>query len=63
MEKKKKRNAKGQVRCLNCFERFEPAYAEEKAKCPNCKMEWRLTWSSPTSVKVRGPVWQMVDQP
>lgn len=48
---------KGRVRCLNCFERFEPPSGSERMACPHCGTEWRLTWSSPSSVKIRGPVW------
>ncbi len=57
---KKKNIHKGQVRCLNCFERFAPPQGKATAKCPHCDLEWRITWSSPDSVKVRGPVWQMI---
>ena len=52
---------KGQVRCLNCFERFAPQDMQEQTKCPKCNIEWRLTWSSPTSVKIRGPVWSKLN--
>lgn len=50
-------NRKGHVRCLNCFERFAPLEGASQAACPKCKMQWRLAWTSPNSVKVRGPVW------
>jgi predicted RNA-binding Zn-ribbon protein involved in translation (DUF1610 family) len=53
----RKDSRKGKVRCLNCFERFTPPAGAERSACPNCGVEWRLTWSSPTAVKVRGPVW------
>ncbi|MDY7037381.1 MAG: hypothetical protein SV375_14595 [Thermodesulfobacteriota bacterium] len=55
MAKRDKR--KGQVRCLNCFERFAPSEGASQAICPQCRIEWRLVWSSPASVKIRGPVW------
>jgi predicted RNA-binding Zn-ribbon protein involved in translation (DUF1610 family) len=48
---------KGQVRCLNCFERFAPLEGASQAACPKCGIEWRLAWTSPISVKIRGPVW------
>jgi predicted RNA-binding Zn-ribbon protein involved in translation (DUF1610 family) len=48
---------KEQLRCLNCFERFAPTEGATQIACPKCKMEWRLAWTSSTSVKIRGPVW------
>lgn len=57
---RQKGSGKERVRCLNCFERFAPPKGASQATCPKCQMEWRLTWSSPTSVKVRGPVWAKV---
>jgi len=53
----KKNNNKRQIRCLNCLERFAPLVGASTTVCPKCKIEWRLTWLSNTSVKVRGPVW------
>jgi hypothetical protein len=47
----------GQVRCLNCFERFRPAAKAERAACPACKVEWRISWPYPKTAKIRGPVW------
>lgn len=52
-----KESRKRQVRCLNCFERFAPPPGANTMACPHCKTEWRLTWSSGESVKIRGPVW------
>lgn len=48
---------KRQVRCLNCFQRFSPSKGVERTSCPHCGTQWRLTWSSEDSVKIRGPVW------
>jgi predicted RNA-binding Zn-ribbon protein involved in translation (DUF1610 family) len=52
---------KSQLRCLNCFERFEPADGATEAVCPKCQMAWRLSWPSRDSVKIRGPVWKTVE--
>jgi rRNA maturation endonuclease Nob1 len=51
---------KRQVRCLNCFDRFAPPKGVDRMACPKCGIEWRLTWSSSDSVKIRGPVWSKV---
>ncbi len=47
----------GEVRCLACFTRFRPKQGSEEAKCPNCGIEWRISWPYPKTAKVRGPVW------
>ncbi len=52
-----KEERKRQVRCLNCFQRFAPSQGTDVMACPHCNTEWRLTWSGPDSVKIRGPVW------
>ncbi|HSH69734.1 MAG: hypothetical protein P1P84_06435 [Deferrisomatales bacterium] len=51
---------KTQLRCLNCFERHHPDYGTTELKCGGCGMEWRLSWTSRTNVKIRGPVWSKV---
>ena len=48
----------GELRCLNCFERFRPAPAADRASCENCRMEWRISWVNPVFPKIRGPVWE-----
>jgi predicted RNA-binding Zn-ribbon protein involved in translation (DUF1610 family) len=48
----------GEVRCLTCFERFRPAVGAERAKCPKCGIEWRISWPYPKTARVRGPVWE-----
>ncbi len=50
----------GQVRCLSCFTRFLPELDSEKETCPECGMEWRISWPFPGTAKVRGPVWDSV---
>ena len=56
----KKESRIGEVRCLNCFERFRPGLRAEKATCPKCKMEWRISWPYQNMAKIRGPVWEKV---
>jgi hypothetical protein len=45
------------VRCLNCFARFRPDARAERATCPQCDTEWRISWPYPKTAKIRGPVW------
>jgi len=53
---------KSQLRCLNCFERFEPAENATEVTCPKCGMAWRVSWPSRNSVKIRGPVWEALER-
>ena len=53
---------KSQLRCLNCFERFEPADNTTQITCPKCGMAWRLSWPARDSVKIRGPVWEALER-
>lgn len=53
---------KTQLRCLNCFERFEPEENATEVTCPKCEMEWRVSWPSKNSVKIRGPVWETLEK-
>jgi hypothetical protein len=46
------------VRCLNCFERFRPPARAERATCPKCAVEWRISYPYPGNPKIRGPVWE-----
>ncbi|RLA84726.1 MAG: hypothetical protein DRG40_05570 [Deltaproteobacteria bacterium] len=49
----------GEVRCLACFTRFRPLpIGTERATCPRCGMEWRISWPYPRTAKIRGPVWE-----
>jgi hypothetical protein len=45
------------VRCLNCFVRFSPKPGAQEARCPECNIEWRISWPYPGTAKIRGPVW------
>jgi hypothetical protein len=47
----------GEVRCLQCFKRFRPGPGSNTASCPECGMEWRISWPYPKTAKIRGPVW------
>ncbi|MHC4134082.1 MAG: hypothetical protein ACYTDU_21490 [Planctomycetota bacterium] len=57
------KSREGQVRCLNCFERFRPAKKAERATCPSCGIEWRISYPYPTTPKIRGPVWDHYPTP
>jgi rRNA maturation endonuclease Nob1 len=49
----------GEVRCQACFERFRPSpIGTERAQCPRCGIEWRISWPYPRTAKIRGPVWE-----
>ncbi len=53
----------GQVRCLACFTRFRPAPRAERAQCPGCELQWRISWPYPRTAKIRGPVWESYPVP
>ncbi|UCE52721.1 MAG: hypothetical protein JSV31_26275 [Desulfobacterales bacterium] len=53
----------GEVRCQACFTRFRPNLGAERAKCPDCGVEWRLSWPYPKTARVRGPVWESYPLP
>ena len=54
---KEKGGRVGQVRCQNCFERFQPPLGAEKASCPACGWEWYISWKGKLA-KIRKPVWE-----
>jgi rRNA maturation endonuclease Nob1 len=58
IERSSKESRDGEVRCLRCFERFWPQRGADKAICPKCGMEWRISWPYPKTAKIRGPVWE-----
>jgi predicted RNA-binding Zn-ribbon protein involved in translation (DUF1610 family) len=60
---KKVTSRDGEVRCLQCFKRFRPAARAERAACPNCGTEWRISWADPKFAKIRGPVWDKYPNP
>ena len=42
----------GEVRCLNCFARFRPRSHADRAACPQCSAEWRISWPYPKTAKI-----------
>lgn len=62
-ETKKGSERLGEVRCLNCFQRFEVPPRAEVATCPFCGREWRISWANPKLAKIRKPVWESWDKP
>lgn len=48
------------VRHLGGISGHHPAYGTDELKCGGCGMEWRLSWTSRTNGKIRGPVWSKV---
>lgn len=43
------------ARCLNCGNRFSVKSETEVAECPECGVEWKISWPEPDQPKVRGP--------
>lgn len=56
----KEKSRIGQVRCLNCFERYRVPPKAEKFTCPSCGWEWRVAWVNPKLAKIRGPMWDRI---
>jgi len=52
-----------EIRCLNCFSRFSPEPGANRAVCPSCRIEWRISWLRPETPKIRGPVWEHYPNP
>jgi len=53
----------GEIRCLGCFTRFRPKRGTDKAACPNCGMQWRISWPYPKTARLQGPVWEAYPKP
>jgi hypothetical protein len=51
----------GKVRCHNpsCMGRLQPESGQERVRCSECGMEYRLTWVRPDFPRIRGPVWDV----
>jgi hypothetical protein len=56
-----KKGRVGEVRCVNCFARFRPSPGAEQATCPNCKIDWYISWKGDLA-KIRKPVWENWEQ-
>lgn len=56
-EKNQAKSRIGEVRCLNCFERYRVPPRAETFVCPSCGWEWRVSWVNPKLAKIRGPMW------
>jgi hypothetical protein len=59
--KRKKGSRVGEVRCLNCFARFRPSPGVDQATCPECNIDWYISWKG-SLAKIRKPVWEKWDQ-
>lgn len=57
----RKKDRIGEVRCVNCFARFRPSPEAEQATCPNCKIDWYISWKGKLA-KIRKPVWENWEQ-
>lgn len=60
---KKRKSRDDEMRCLSCFTRFSPPVGAERAACPSCQVEWRISWPWPRFAKIRGPVWDSDGRP
>ncbi len=59
--KGKSQSREGEVRCVNCFARFRPSPGVDRASCPECGLEWYISWIG-TLAKIRKPVWENWEQ-
>lgn len=48
------KKAEMMVRCKNCIKRFEVKPKVDKAKCPHCGVEYRISWPKPDLPYIRG---------
>ena len=48
----------GEVQCIACLTRFWPEQGAERAKCPGCGVEWRISLLYSRTAKIRGPGWE-----
>jgi hypothetical protein len=53
----------GEIRCLACFTRFRPKRGVDRAACPSCEMQWRISWPYPKTARLQGPVWDKYPKP
>jgi predicted RNA-binding Zn-ribbon protein involved in translation (DUF1610 family) len=60
-ESLRKTRTYGKVRCHNpsCMGRLQPEAGQDKVRCPECGMEFRVAWIRPDFPRIRGPVWDV----
>ncbi|HBF42881.1 MAG TPA: hypothetical protein DDW42_04490 [Desulfobacteraceae bacterium] len=51
----------GKFRCHNpsCMERIVVEPGAKLCKCPQCGLEYRVSWIRPDFPRIRGPVWDV----
>lgn len=51
----------GKFRCHNpsCMGRITAEPGATKCKCPECGLEFRVSWVRPDFPRIRGPVWDV----
>ena len=60
-ESLRKTRTYGKFRCHNpsCMGRLTPEPGQDRVKCPECQMEFRVAWIRPDFPRIRGPVWEV----
>ncbi len=60
-ESLRKTRTYGKFRCHNpsCMGRLQPSPGEKHVRCPECNMEFRVSWIRPDFPRIRGPVWDV----
>jgi hypothetical protein len=60
-ESLRKTRTYGKFRCHNpsCMGRLTPEPGQDRVKCPECQMEFRVAWIRPEFPRIRGPVWEV----
>jgi len=48
----------GEVQCIACLTKFWPGQGAERAKCPGCGVEWRISWPYARTARIRGHGWE-----
>ena len=60
-ESLRKTRTYGKFRCHNpsCMGRLQPEAGQDRVRCPECSMEFRVHWIRPDFPRIRGPVWEV----